>query len=190
MRRAVFLDRDGVLVPDLGVSDPRCLPDPFPGVAAALGRLREGGWMTVVVTNQTGVARGLCRERDVTEAHAQLDRKLSEAGGGIDAFEVCFHHPEATDLAYRVGCDCRKPRPGLLLAAASRFDIDLAASFLVGDRPTDIEAGARAGCGTVQVRSGRSADRRIVTPDEPLDVAPDAVVDDLPAAVEWILARR
>ena len=178
--RAVFLDRDGVLVPE-GQSGLEL--QPFSFAAEAVARLRRRGFLVVVVTNQPAVARGLCSEADVVEAHARLRTRVA-----VDAFYHCPHHPHASRLEYRIECDCRKPRAGLLRRAADELEIALDTSFLVGDRPSDILAGARAGCTTILVHSGAHLAAPIVTPDPPETRAPDHECADLAAAVELILA--
>ena len=140
MKRAVFLDRDGVLNRAI-VRDGRPYPprnvaelEVLPGVEQALTALREAGFFLVVVTNQPDVARGTTTKRAVETINAALGAQLP-----IDEFRTCFH--DSGD-----GCDCRKPKPGALLAAAAHYDIDLYDSFMVGDRWRDAEAGRRAGC--------------------------------------------
>lgn len=187
LKPAVFLDRDGVLVRDVDVVVRPDQLELLPGVGAATRRLREAGFTLVVVTNQPVVARGLCTEGDLAIVHAHLERLLAEDGGGVDAVRVCPHHPHADVAAYRVDCACRKPRAGLVLDAARDLGLSLPASFLVGDRPSDIQAGWRAGCRTVLVRSGREGAPPIVSSEPRVDVTPDAVFDDLPAAVDWIV---
>lgn len=189
MNRAVFLDRDGVLVEDIDLltraSDLRVLR----GVPPALGRLRQAGFRLIVVSNQTVVARGLATEAEVREVNAALDQLLRNAGAPpLDGIYFCPHHPRATLPAYRMTCDCRKPRPGLILQAAREHGIDPASSFLVGDRLTDIAAGAHAGCRTVLVETGRHTQPPIETA-EPLEpgLRPDFVCPDLGAAADWIL---
>jgi D-glycero-D-manno-heptose 1,7-bisphosphate phosphatase len=159
MTRAVLLDRDGVLVPDDGVlTDPARLTL-LPGAAAALARLEAAGWRLAVVTNQPVVARGLIDETGLATVHRRLiELILAEGGPRIDGIYACPHHPEATLPAYRVACDCRKPRPGLLLRAAHDLALDITACWMVGDRPSDIAAGRAAGCRTILVESGRHRD--------------------------------
>lgn len=188
---AIFLDRDGVLIEDVDLltnpGDIRILWD----VPQALNRLREAGFQLIVVSNQTVVARGLATEQDVHSINARIDLLLEQAGAPhLDGFYFCPHHPKATLPAYRVVCECRKPRPGLLLRAARDYCLNLGASFLVGDRITDIIAGARAGCRTVLVHTGKHQAPPIETV-EPLDesVRPDYICADLKAASEWILAH-
>lgn len=190
-QRAVFLDRDGVIVPDEGLLADRTRVRLLDGVAEPLGRLASAGFSLIVVTNQPIVARGDALESDVIAINDAIRRRIEEAGGpNIEHFYFCPHHPSANIAVYRADCDCRKPKPGLLLRAASELGIDLARSFMVGDRITDIMAGAAAGCRTVQVLSGRHLDPPIET-SVAIDgsVEPDIVCADLAAAAEWILAQ-
>jgi D-glycero-D-manno-heptose 1,7-bisphosphate phosphatase len=187
---AVFLDRDGVLIEDRGLlsrlTEIRVLDD----VPMALRRLKEAGFRLVVITNQAIVARGLITELDLESIHAEMCRMLSALGAPpLDAIYYCPHHPDATLPQYRIACDCRKPRPGSLLRAAEELHLDLKASFVIGDRMTDIIAGSKAGCRTVLIQGPKHADPPIVTV-EPLDDScrPDHTCDDLPDAVNWIMA--
>jgi D-glycero-D-manno-heptose 1,7-bisphosphate phosphatase len=180
--RAVFLDRDGVINVDHGyvhkVEDFRFVP----GSDDAMRRLQAAGWRLVVVTNQSGLARGLYSKADYDRFTAHLQRELAAAGVSVDAVLHCPHLPDATVAAYRLQCDCRKPAPGMLLRAARDLRLDLAASVMVGDRLSDIEAGRTAGVGhNVLVRSGHAP--------EPGDAerAADAVYDNLAAFAEaWL----
>lgn len=184
----VFLDRDGVLVHDDHLITEPAQLRLMAGVPAALRRLRQAGWRLVVVTNQTVVARGLIDEAGVATIHDHLQQLLVEAGAPrLDAIYVCPHHPQADRARYRVECQCRKPRPGLLRTAAADLDIDLSTSFLVGDRPSDIAAGQRAGCRTILVTTGRHDDPPIQSPDGVAPDPPDAIHPDLAAAAAWIL---
>lgn len=170
---AVFLDRDGVLnraeVRDGKPYAPRRLQDfrLLPGVAAAVTMLKQAGFLIVVVTNQPDIGNGLVALTEVEAMHARLRARLR-----VDAIEVCPHGDGD-------GCECRKPAPGLLLAAARRLSIDLNGSFIVGDRWRDIIAGREAGCYTVFVDRGYR---------ETKPVEADAVVRSLPAAVRRIIA--
>ena len=172
MKAAVFVDRDGVLnraeVREGKPYAPRTV-DKFrllPGVSVAVQRLRDAGFLVVVVTNQPDIGNGFVA-RDVVEAmHHALYRRAQ-----VDAIEMCPHRQNE-------GCGCRKPKPGLLISAADRLAIDLRRSFLVGDRAQDILAGRAAGCYTVFVDRGYR---------EPRPVEPDAVVRSLPAAVRRII---
>jgi D-glycero-D-manno-heptose 1,7-bisphosphate phosphatase len=174
-RAAVFLDRDGVLVESTledGVPRPaQTLADlrVLPGVPQACSRLHDAGFLLVVVTNQPDVARGTLAAEEVEVMHRELRERLP-----LDDVAVCMH--DDAD-----GCDCRKPRPGMLRAAAVRWGLDLAESYLVGDRWRDIEAARRAGCHAVFVDRGYA---------EQLHSEPDVSVSDLPEAADWILARE
>jgi histidinol-phosphate phosphatase family protein len=181
-RGAVFLDRDGTLVVERGyLSDPGDL-ELLPGVPAALAALHGAGYALVVISNQSGVGRGLFPLSRVYQAMARLRRLLREHGIELDAVYFCPHRPEG-------GCDCRKPRPGLLERAADDLVLDLARSFMVGDKLIDPEAGRRAGAHGLLLRTGygRDEERRL---EEGGVAAPDGVVDDLPAAARWILERE
>lgn len=192
MNRAVFLDRDGVLIRDVNLltkPEQICI---LPEVAPALCKLKQHGFYLVVVTNQTVVARGLANEEDVAHLHAEVDRLLRNEGGpSIDAWYFCPHHPQATIADFRVNCQCRKPKPGMLLQAGQDHHLNLKDSFLVGDRMSDICAGARAGCRTVLVLTGEHLAPPIET-SEPMEEAikPDYVSADLGQAVQWILQAK
>lgn len=179
-REAVFLDRDGTLIEEVHhLASPEQVRL-LPGAADAVRRLNDAGALVVVVTNQSGVARGYFPESRVAEVHARLSALLAEHGAHIDAYYHCPHHPTEGVGAYRVACDCRKPKPGLLLTAAREMDIDLSRSWMIGDKACDAEAGAAAGCRTVLVRTGHGRD---------LPADADAVAD-LAAAVElWATIR-
>jgi D-glycero-D-manno-heptose 1,7-bisphosphate phosphatase len=174
-RRAVFLDRDGVLNRSLvsqGKPYPPASPDEveiLPGVLEALRRLRAAGFLLICVTNQPDVARGTQR-RDVVEAiHRVLLQSLD-----LDEILTCYHDDDDC-------CACRKPRPGLLLEAATRHAINLGESFMVGDRWRDIEAGHRAGCCTILIEYGYL--------EEAPPRAPDFTTGSLSEAAAWILNR-
>lgn len=158
---ALFIDRDGTLV--LPRHYPR-RPDElqlYHGLGFGLRRLQEAGWRLVIITNQSGVARGYFSQDDLDAMHDHLGRRLDALGVQLDGVYYCPHHPEGVVPEYSVACDCRKPAPGLLLRAAAELDIDLAASWFVGDILDDVEAGNRAGCRTVLVDLGteRSPER-------------------------------
>ncbi|MBA4186381.1 MAG: D-glycero-beta-D-manno-heptose-1,7-bisphosphate 7-phosphatase [Planctomycetaceae bacterium] len=151
---AVFLDRDGVVIEDshyLGNPDRVRL---LPGAAGAIASLNRAGWPVVIVSNQSGVARGMFNESDVDAVHEHLSNLLHGYGAKIDAYHYCPHHPEGEVTVLRIECECRKPRPGMLVRAATELGLDLAASWMIGDRVTDLEAGAAVGCRTVLVRTG------------------------------------
>jgi D-glycero-D-manno-heptose 1,7-bisphosphate phosphatase len=192
MNAATFLDRDGVIIDDVHLlaraSDIRLLNH----APEALMALRRAGFRLIVASNQTVVARGLVTEQQVGELETEVERLLEQAGGPpLDGFYFCPHHPNATLPQYRVDCECRKPRPGLLLRAAREHTVELKASFMIGDRITDVIAGARAGCRTVLVETGKHSEPPIEVA-EPLDqsIRPDHICADLAAAAVWILRMK
>jgi D-glycero-D-manno-heptose 1,7-bisphosphate phosphatase len=185
-RPAVFLDRDGVIVRDVDQVLNADALEIYDGVVAALAEARARGYAVVVITNQPVVARGLVTEEEIDAIHAVLQARL---GGGIDAFYVCPHHPNATLERYRVACECRKPRPGLLLRAARELEIDLQRSVMIGDRASDVAAGARAGTQTVLLTTGMHTAPAIESPDGPLDVRPGRTCVDLGAALSWFFEQ-
>jgi len=150
--KAVFIDRDNTLIDDPGyIADPS-LVHLLPGVEAAVKMLSAGGYKIVVVTNQSGIARGMLTEEKLGEIHDELRRQLAQHGATVDAIYYCPFHPEGTIEKYARESDDRKPRPGMLLRAARDMDIDLSASWMVGDGARDVEAGQRAGCRTIRLR--------------------------------------
>jgi D-glycero-D-manno-heptose 1,7-bisphosphate phosphatase len=189
-RRAVFLDRDGVLVRDVG---PLTRADDIlltPGVASALSELQQAGFVLIVVSNQTVVARGLLDERAVIELQAQVEARITAAGGPrLDGFYFCPHHPQATLAEWRRDCGCRKPAPGMLRQAGLEHGISLERSFMVGDRPSDVLAGLRAGCTTIQLLTGAHGAAPIAVTGG-FDVRPPHhVAQDLPEAAAIVLGH-
>ncbi len=179
--RGAFIDRDGVIIEDRGYAYRIEDYVPLPGAVAALRELQRADFRLVVVTNQSGIARGRYTEADYRLFSEHMQARLLEAGVRLDAVEYCPHLPEASVARYRLDCDCRKPRPGMLQRAAQRLKIDLSGSILVGDRLTDIEAGRAAGVGRCYlVRSGHA----FAVQDE---ARADAVYPDLAACVRSLL---
>lgn len=153
-RPAIFLDRDGTLV---HARHYPTLPEElvlFDGVAEELAHLKAAGFALVLITNQSGLARGLFSPEALQAMHDHLGSRLAAAGAGLDAIYFCPHHPEGHVAGYAVECGCRKPRPGMLQAAARDLSLDLGRSWFVGDILDDVEAGSRAGCRTVLVDLG------------------------------------
>lgn len=150
--RAVFLDRDNTLIDDPGyLSDPEGV-HLLPGVEQALKLLAAAGYKLVVVTNQSGIARGMLTEATLARIHNAMRRKLSERGAYLDAIYYCPYHPDGTVEEFAADSEERKPRPGMLLRAGREMDLDLAGSWMVGDSPRDVGAGQQAGCRTVRIR--------------------------------------
>lgn len=181
MKRAVFLDRDGVIVED---SDYVYRIDQLkliPGSAEAIKLLNENGFLTIIVTNQAGVAKGYFTEKDIMLFNDSMKEKLIEHGAYIDAIYYCPHHPDAKIEKYKINCDCRKPKPGMLKDAEKRFDIDFGRSFIIGDRLSDIAAGKYVGCKTIMVLTGYGK-------GEPKNDRIDHITQNLYGAVRYILS--
>jgi len=182
-RKAVFLDRDGTINVEVKylskVEDFQFIP----GVPWALKCLKEAGFLLVVVTNQSGIGRGFYDEAALDGIHAHMHADLAKFGAAIDACYFCPHHPEHATGDYRRECGCRKPLPGMLQQAAQDLDIDLAASFMVGDKIADMEAGLAAGCSSLLVLTGHGSTELAGLP------AGVRSYPDLLAAAEAILGR-
>jgi len=182
--KALFLDRDGTLV------HPRHYPSRpadlllYEGIGPLLRGVREAGLRLVVITNQSGLARGLFTEGDLDLMHAHLSAELARFGVRLDGVYHCPHHIEGTIPGLAVACDCRKPQPGMLLRAAADLDLDLTRSWFVGDILDDVEAGARAGCRTVLVDLGTEP-----APQTGLR-RPDYVARDTAHALRIVAARE
>ena len=147
MNSAIFFDRDGVLNEEVGYLYEISKFKWIDGAIDAIKLCNEKNFLVIVVTNQSGIARGLYTEDDTKKLHNFMQSELKKFGAHIDAFYYCPHHPEGKVAAYKKICDCRKPEPGLILRACKDFDIDVANSILIGDSARDIEAGRRAGIG-------------------------------------------
>ncbi|HEY0003291.1 MAG TPA: HAD family hydrolase [Pyrinomonadaceae bacterium] len=153
-RRAVFIDRDGTISEEVGYVNHPARYRVYPFSAAAIRLLQEAGWLAILVTNQAGVARGYFTEELIGSVHNILRQELEQGGARLDAIYYCAHHPSVGEPPYRADCDCRKPRPGLILRAAEEFELDLAGSWMVGDRYSDIELAHNAGVRSAFVLSG------------------------------------
>jgi len=158
-QRAIFLDRDGVIneivyFPELGVLDSPLNPRQFrllPGVAEAIKVFNQLGLKVVIVSNQPSIAKGKMTEEAFRKVKLKMRKELEKRGAHIDAEYYCFHHPLAKDARYRGNCDCRKPKPGLLLRAAKDFGLDLSKCYMIGDGLTDVKAGRAVGCRSILI---------------------------------------
>lgn len=187
-QRAVFLDRDGTLIKEVdGLRSPEQL-ELLPGVAEAIRELNHHGWRSILVTNQPVVAKGFCTERDVAEAHNKLETLLGREHAFLDRIYWCPHHPQkgfpGERLDLKIDCECRKPKPGMILQAKQDLNLDLQASWLIGDTTIDVETGKNAGLKTILVRTGHGGqDNKFKSP-------PTIEADNLLDAVRLILAIR
>ena len=187
-RPAVFMDRDGCLIEEVGYLNHPSRVRILPRSAAAVSRLNAAGIPALMATNQAGIARGYFSAETLAEINAEVVRQLEREGARLDGLYVCTHHPTAGSPPYRRLCECRKPKPGLLHRAAGELGLDLSRSVMVGDKPSDVEAGQAAGGAGVLVLTGYGRGeweylRHAWT------VKPDHVAEDLLDAVMWSLAR-
>ena len=170
---AVFLDRDGVLTREKGYVCSIKELEIFPYVSECVQQIKNKGYYTIVITNQSGIARGLFSEIDLQKMHLYLKQKT-----GIDAIYYCPHYPEGKIAKYRKPCSCRKPKTGMIKHACSDYMIDMDRSFMVGDRAGDIMTGQRAGLKTILLESGYGSTRL------ESDVKPDYILNDLRMVVD------
>jgi len=185
-RPAVFLDRDGTLIEECGYLQRLENLTIFPWTGDALRLLKRAGFATVVITNQSAIARGLIDEAFLSQVHQTIDARLASSGGGaIDRYYFCPHYPTAAIERYRQTCGCRKPAPGLIEQACREMDLDPARSIMVGDRWLDVACGRAAGTGAVLVRSSNASSDADAAPPE--GVRADAILNNLMEAVGWIL---
>lgn len=189
---AIFLDRDGTINDEVGYLDSADKLRIIPAAFEAVRLINASGMKAVVITNQAGVAKGLFTEEFVREINGQIQSALLAQGALIDRFYFCPHHPTEGIDPYRLICDCRKPEPGLLLQAAVDLNIDLARSYVIGDRLRDIETAHRAGAKGVLVMTGYGQDlMQEAGPDQANELnQPDYVAQDILEAVHWILKDR
>jgi D-glycero-D-manno-heptose 1,7-bisphosphate phosphatase len=183
------MDRDGTLSHEVGYVNHVSRFRLYPWAVEAVRLANRSGFLAVVVTNQAGVARGYFPESVINEVHASLEGSMSAGGARLDGIYVCPHHPSVGDPPYRKDCDCRKPKPGLLRRAEADLGIDLARSFVVGDRLGDLELAWAVGATGVLVKSGYGLGE--LTYHAPSwSRQPDLVADHLLEAIERVVARR
>ena len=187
-RPAVFVDRDGCLIEEMGYLNHPSRVRILPRTAAAISRLNAAGVPAIMATNQAGIARGYFSAETLRDVNAEVERQLRREGARLDAVYVCTHHPTAGAPPYRLECECRKPKPGLLRLAAAEHGLDLMRSVMVGDKPSDVAAGQAAGAAGVLVLTGYGRGEWEYLRHE-WAVKPDHVAEDLLDAVEWALGR-
>lgn len=180
-RIAVFMDRDGTITEEMGyLKEPEKLRL-IPRSGEAIRLLNEKGILTIVVSNQSGVARGYFTEKTVRETHQKLKKLLAEKGAYLDGIYYCPHHPEFGPPKYRKDCNCRKPKPGMLEKAAKKFNLDLKKCYVIGDKVDDIKLAQNVGAKGILVLTGygrKSKSKKI---------NPDHTVKNLYRAVGWII---
>ncbi|WYD81886.1 MAG: D-glycero-beta-D-manno-heptose 1,7-bisphosphate 7-phosphatase [Candidatus Electrothrix gigas] len=185
---AVFLDRDGTINEQMGYINHISRFILLPGVATAIRTLNEQNIPVVVVTNQSGLARGYFPPVLLDAVHAQMERELAAQDAHIDGLYICPHHPEAKEEQFRKVCTCRKPQTGLLEQAAAELELDLTRSFMVGDRWSDLKCGNRVGATSVLVLTGYGrGDLEYIGPEQ--EIQPDKIAEDLSEAVDWIIEQ-
>ena len=188
MNRAVFIDRDGTLSEEVGYINHPSRFRLFPYAADAIKHLNENGWLAVVTTNQAGVARGYFSEEMIATVHDAMTKVLENHGASLDAIYYCAHHPSVGEPPYRLECDCRKPRPGLITRAAADLAINLNESWMVGDRYSDIELARNAGVKSAFVLSGYGRGEWEHQRETWMH-QPDLVAENLLEAVELITSQ-
>jgi len=177
---AVFFDRDGTLIEDPGYLNHPDQVKLLEGTAEVLKELKLMGYQAIIITNQSGVARGIVSEEMLGRIHERLTELLAQKGATLDGIYYCPYHPEGVIPKYRQDSDWRKPEPGMLLAAAEDMNIDLTRSWMIGDSPRDVEAGHRAGCRTILLRSTGAG------PDEIGEDGPDGIAVNIREAANMI----
>lgn len=193
--KAVFLDRDGVInelfyYKEQGIVDSPFIAEQvrlFPGVGEAIRKFKQMGFKVVLVSNQPGMAKGYLSEETFGEIQQKMESELAKEGVVLDGEYYCFHHPEAKVERLKANCECRKPKPGMLLQAAKDLGINLSESWMIGDGLTDVQAGKRAGCRTVLI--GRMKCELCHLMDE-VDARPDRIAGNLLQAAKIISSKE
>lgn len=175
MNKAVFIDRDGVITKELGYICPINMVEVFPYVRECVKIIHEKGYLAIVVTNQSGVARGIFSEEELVELNNRI-----QADTMVDAIYFCPHHEKGVVEKYKINCNCRKPNIGMIEKASKRYNIKIDESYMVGDRATDIICGENAKLKTVLVNSGYG----IMNLEQPIE--PDYIMDDLKEFANWL----
>ena len=187
--KAIFIDRDGTLNEDVGyISDPKEFRL-FDFAPEAVRLINNSGFLVIVLTNQSGIARGFLTEEILGRLHGKMESELAHRGARIDRIYFCPHHPEIGEPPYKVDCDCRKPKSGLILQAATEMDVNLKKSYVVGDRYRDMEMGQAVGATGVLVLTGFGREEALTPPANRLQ-QPEHVAENLVEAVRWILNRE
>jgi len=185
--RAVFLDRDGTINVDVGYPSRVEQIEIYPLSIEAVRKIKAAGFLAVIVTNQSGIGRGLLTEADLAEIHHHVRAEFAARDIHVDGIYYCPHFDLSPDPSFRKNCSCRKPETGMALRAAADLDIDLRRSYMVGDKVEDMLFGINIGAVPVLVRTGYGTASEIILKERGIQVG--AVADDLLGAVNWILGR-
>lgn len=193
--KAIFLDRDGVINPFVYYQEQGIIDSPFtveqfrllPGVGEAIKKFREMNYKVILVSNQPGIAKGNLSEETFVEIRRRMREELVREGVFLDGEYYCFHHPEARVEGLRANCECRKPKPGLILQAAREKDIDLSDSWMIGDGLTDVKAGKGSGCRTILLGRMKCELCHLMNEE---DARPDAIASNLKEAAQFIFKQE
>jgi D-glycero-D-manno-heptose 1,7-bisphosphate phosphatase len=187
-KRAIFFDRDGTINVESGYISSFDQFRFFPGIVNALAKLRQSGWLLFIITNQSGIARGYFSIADVQHLHSDMQNKLKQADAAFDDIAICPHHKSGSVASLAIACECRKPGTKMLTDLANKWNIDLSASYVVGDKSSDVAAGNRAGLTSVLLRSGYGAglDANALEGIK----KPDHIFDRVPDFADWLLSNR
>jgi D-glycero-D-manno-heptose 1,7-bisphosphate phosphatase len=193
--RAIFIDRDGTLNEEVGYITELTQFRLFDFAAEAVRLINDANWRAIVLTNQSGIARGLFDEEFLLRLHSRMEASLKLEGARLDAIYYCPHHPEFGEPPYHQDCNCRKPKPGLIERAMEDFQLDLKRSFVIGDRYRDVETGCRAGTRCVMVMTGHGREEFRTQRASPNGQGqweqkgqPEHIAENLVEAVRWILS--
>jgi D-glycero-D-manno-heptose 1,7-bisphosphate phosphatase len=182
-QRAIFIDRDGTLNEEVGYIRELGQFRLYAHATEAVRLIKQAGWLAIIITNQSGIARGLFTEDFLSQVHQQMIAELECAGASVNAIYYCPHHPDLGEPPFRLDCDCRKPKPGLLERAATEFGLTLSDCVVIGDRFRDVETAQAVGGRGVLVLTGYGREEL----ETPSTIRPDHIAVNLLEAVRWII---
>ena len=187
-RPAIFIDRDGTIVRDVDLLHRVEDLEPLPFSAAAIKKINDSDYLSFLITNQPVVARNLCDTSIIRQIHNKLETLIGRNGAYLDDIYFCPHHPDrgyaGENLEFKIDCDCRKPKTGMISKAVKEYNVDIESSWFIGDRTTDIQTGKNAGMQTILVRTGKAGK------DGKFEVNPDYIFDNIEGAVDFILSKK
>ena len=187
-KRAVFLDRDGTINRDVGYPNSYDMVEIYPYSYAAIRKINEAGFLSVIVTNQSGIGRGFIEEKNLRDIHRKLRRDFAKQRAVIDGIYYCPHYEHSDIPEYRIGCSCRKPNPGMAQQAVRDFHIDTAKSYMIGDKAEDIIFGKNIHATSILLLTGFG--KKSIPKLKQKGIDPAHVAETLKEAVEWILQRE